>query len=110
MSQEEFVVVLVTASSADEAVNIGGALVEEHLAACANIVGPIRSIYRWKEAVEDAEEQLLVIKARASDFAAIEARVRELHGYELPEVIALPLRTGSVPYLEWLAEATSRER
>lgn len=110
MTKEEFVVVLVTASSAEEAVHIASALVEEHLAACANVVGPIRSIYRWKEAVEDAEEQLLVIKARASDFAAIEARVRELHSYELPEVIALPLRTGSAPYLEWLAEATSRER
>ena len=110
MTKEEFVVVLVTASSAEEAVNIASALVEEHLAACANVVGPIRSIYRWKEAVEDAEEQLLVIKARASDFAALETRVRELHSYELPEVIALPLRNGSASYLEWLAEATSRER
>ena len=110
MSQEEFVVVLVTASSPDEAVNIAGALVEERLAACANVVGPIRSIYRWQDAVEDAEEHLLVIKARASDFVALEERVRELHGYDVPEVIALPLRTGSAPYLAWLAESTSRPR
>jgi periplasmic divalent cation tolerance protein len=107
---EEFVVVLVTASSSDEAVNIASALVEERLAACANVVGPIRSIYRWQEAVEDAEEHLLVIKARASDFAAVEERVRELHGYDVPEIVALPLRAGSAPYLAWLAESTGRER
>ena len=110
MSPEEFVVVLVTASSSDEAVNIASALVEERLAACVNVVGPIRSIYRWQEAVEDAEEHLLVVKARASDFVALEERVRELHSYDLPEVIALPLRAGSEPYLAWLADATGRQR
>jgi periplasmic divalent cation tolerance protein len=108
MKPEEFVAVLVTASSSDEAVNIASALVEEHLAACANIVGPIRSIYRWQEAIEDAEEHLLIVKARAADFAALEARVRELHSYDLPEIIALPLRAGSEPYLAWLADATGR--
>jgi periplasmic divalent cation tolerance protein len=110
MSPEEFVVVLVTASSADEAVNIASALVEERLAACANVVGPIRSIYRWQEAVEDAEEHLLVIKARAVDFSAVEERVRELHSYDVPEVVALPLRAGSDSYLTWLADSTVRQR
>ena len=109
MSPDEFVVVLVTASSADEAVQIGRALVEDRLAACANVVGPIRSIYRWEGAVEDAAEHLLVIKARAADFAALEALVRELHSYDVPEVIALPLRAGSAPYLAWLGDATRRE-
>src|SRR5882672_6477010 len=99
MSPDEFVVVLVTASSGDEAVQIGRALVEDRLAACANVVGPIRSIYRWEGAVEDAAEHLLVIKARAADFAALEALVRELHSFDVPEVIALPLRAGSAPYL-----------
>lgn len=109
MKADEFVVVLVTASSADEAAQIGRALVEDRLAACANVVGPIRSIYRWEGAVEDAEEHLLVIKARAEDFAALEALVRELHGYDVPEVIALPLRAGSEPYLAWLTDSTRRD-
>jgi periplasmic divalent cation tolerance protein len=109
MSPEEFVVVLVTAASADEAVHIARALVDERLAACANVIGPIRSIYRWQEAVEDAEEHLLVIKARTSDFPALEERVRELHTYDVPEIVALPLRAGSAPYLLWLADATGRE-
>jgi periplasmic divalent cation tolerance protein len=108
MSPDEFVVVMVTASSADEAAHIGRALVEDRLAACANVVGPIRSIYRWEGAVDDAAEHLLVIKARAADFAVLETRVRGLHSYDVPEVIALPLRAGSAPYLAWLGDATRR--
>jgi periplasmic divalent cation tolerance protein len=109
VSPDEFVVVLVTASSADEAAHIGRAVVEDRLAACANVVGPIRSIYRWEDAVEDAPEHLLVIKARAADFGALEALVVSLHSYDVPEVIALPLRAGSAPYLDWLAAATQRD-
>jgi periplasmic divalent cation tolerance protein len=109
MSAEEFVVVLVTAESADEAAGIGRTLVEERLAACANVVGPIRSIFRWKGAIEEAAEHLLLLKARASDVAALEVRVRELHSYEVPEVLALPVRAGSRPYLDWLAESTRRD-
>lgn len=108
MQADEFVLVLVTAGGADEAARIGRTLVEERLAGCVNVVGPIRSIYRWEGAVEDAEEHLLLVKARAADVAAVEARVRALHSYALPEVIALPLRAGSAPYLAWLADATAR--
>jgi periplasmic divalent cation tolerance protein len=104
----EFVVVLVTAGDADEAARIGRAVVEERLAACANVVGPIRSIYRWQGAVEDASEHLLLLKARAGDVASLEARVRALHSYDVPEVIALPIRGGSATYLAWLAESTDR--
>src|SRR5437867_9144490 len=102
MAPEEFVVVLVTAGSADEAGRIGRALVEERLAACANVVGPIRSIYRWQGTVEDAPEHLLLVKARAVDVPALEARVRALHSYDVPEVLALPVRAGSAAYLTWL--------
>jgi periplasmic divalent cation tolerance protein len=109
MKPEEFVVVLVTAGSAEEAARIGRALVEERLVACANVVGPIRSIYRWEGRVEDAEEHLLLLKARAADAGALEARVRALHGYEVPEVLALPVRAGSEPYLRWLADSTRRD-
>jgi len=108
MSAPEFVVVLVTASSAEEAAGIGRTLVEERLAACANVIGPIRSIYRWQGAVEEAEERLVVLKARAADVPALETRVRALHSYEVPEVLALPVTAGSAPYLAWLADATER--
>jgi periplasmic divalent cation tolerance protein len=107
-SPDDFVVVLVTAGTADEARRLGRALVEARLAACVNVVGPVRSIYRWQGAVEEADEHLLVVKARAADVAPLEARVRALHSYEVPEVIALPLRAGSAPYLAWLADATAR--
>jgi periplasmic divalent cation tolerance protein len=109
MTAGEAIVVLVTAGSEDEAARIGGALVTERLAACVNVVGPIRSIYRWQGAVEDAREWLLVAKARATDLAALEARVRALHSYEVPEVLALPVYGGSAAYLSWLDEATRRD-
>ena len=109
MTAEEFVVILVTAPSADDAARIGRALVEERLAACANVVGPIRSIYRWQGAVEEADESLMLVKARASDVDRVTARVRELHTYDVPEIIALPIRGGSPAYLAWLAESTGRE-
>ena len=108
MKPEDFVVVLVTAGDAEEAARIGRALVEERLAACANTVGPIRSTYRWAGAVEEATEHLLLVKARAADVAAIDARVRALHSYEVPEVLALGVRAGSGAYLAWLADATTR--
>ncbi len=104
-----FVVVLVTAGSNEEGRRIGRAMVEERLAACVNVVGPIRSIYRWEGAVEEAEEHLLVMKARAADVPALTARVRALHSYDVPEVVALPLTGGSEAYLAWLAAATDRD-
>jgi len=109
VTPSDAVVVLVTAGSAEEAARIARALVDERLAACGNVVGPIRSIYRWQGAVEEADEHLLVLKARAADVAALEARVRTLHSYDVPEVIALPVVGGSAAYLAWLADATSRD-
>jgi len=108
MSGEQYVVVLVTAPDADEAARIGRTLVEERLAACANVVGPIRSIYRWQGAIEEAGEHLLLLKARAADIDPLVARVQALHSYDVPEVIALPIRGGSGAYLAWLAESTDR--
>jgi periplasmic divalent cation tolerance protein len=109
MRAEDCVVVLVTAGDAEEAARIGRALVDERLAACANVVGPMGSIYRWKGAVEEAAEYLLLLKARAADVPLLESRVRALHGYEVPEVLALPVRAGSAAYLAWLAESTARD-
>ena len=99
--------VLVMAGSEDEAASIALTLVDERLAACVNIIGPARSIYRWRGAVEDAREYLLLIKTSARLYTKVERRVRELHSYELPEVVALPFASGSHPYLEWLFESTA---
>ena len=98
--------VMVTAPDEAAAAAIGRALVEERLAACVNLIGPIRSIYRWEDAVADEGEYLLLIKTRASLYTALEARVRALHSYQVAEVIALPISRGSAPYLQWLAQAT----
>jgi periplasmic divalent cation tolerance protein len=101
------IVVLVTAPSAEDAAKIARALVEERLAACANIVGDVRSIYRWEGKVEDDSEALMVIKTREELFDKLEKRVKELHSYSVPEVIALPIAKGSPEYLKWLEEETS---
>jgi periplasmic divalent cation tolerance protein len=107
VSQIRPIVVLVTAGSADDAGRIARALVEERLAACANIVPGVRSIYRWEGRLVDDAEWLLVIKTERTRFAALEARVRALHTYTVPEVIALEIVEGSKPYLEWLLGASS---
>ncbi|HSD11158.1 MAG TPA: divalent-cation tolerance protein CutA [Candidatus Binatia bacterium] len=107
MSEKLPIVVLVTAPSADGAAEIARALVEERLAACANIVPGVRSIYRWEERVADDSEWLLVIKTERTRFAELEARVRTLHAYSVPEVIAVEIVEGSKPYLDWLLGAVS---
>lgn len=101
----EFVVVLVTVSSPAEGERISATVVEERLAACVNRVGPIRSVYRWEGRVCDEEEWLLVIKTRSASFTALAERVRALHSYDTPEIIALPVVAGSEAYLTWLGNA-----
>jgi periplasmic divalent cation tolerance protein len=97
-------VVLTTAGSKEEAGRIAQALVERRLAACVNLAGPMQSVYRWKEAVESAEEWLLIIKTTAAAFAGVSAAIRELHSYELPECIQIPIEDGSRDYLNWIGE------
>lgn len=94
--------ILTTCPDAETAERIAQALVGEGLCACVNILPPMRSVYRWKEAVETAREQLLLIKARAEAQGAIEARIRDLHPYELPEIIGVPIVAGLPAYLAWL--------
>ncbi|MGA6974344.1 MAG: divalent-cation tolerance protein CutA [Candidatus Binatus sp.] len=102
--------ILVTTGSEDQAVSIARALVGERLAACVNIVGPVRSIYRWRDAVEDDREYLLIIKTRATLYMKVETRVRELHTYEVAEVLALNADRGSPPYIQWLLDSTGPNR
>jgi periplasmic divalent cation tolerance protein len=106
VSKKPCVIVFITAADQQSAAAIGRALVEEHLAACANLLGPIRSIYRWRGAVEDASEHLLLVKTQAGRYRALEARVKELHSYEVPEIVAVDIESGSRPYLEWVREST----
>jgi periplasmic divalent cation tolerance protein len=102
----EFIVVLVTAGSEEEAEKIAKNLVGEELAACVNIISPIRSVYRWENEVADDKEWLLLIKTRGSLLPQVEKRVKEWHSYEVPEVVALPILGGSPAYLRWVKEST----
>jgi periplasmic divalent cation tolerance protein len=79
-------------------------LVGERLAACVNVIPVARSVYRWKGKIESAKEMLLVIKARAADYKRIEARIRMLHPYTLPEIIAIDITQGSARYLAWIKD------
>jgi periplasmic divalent cation tolerance protein len=98
-------IVLTTTGSRTEAQTIGSALVEQRLAACVNIVGPISSTYRWQGKVENAEEYLLIIKTTAAAFPRVRDAIQRLHSYELPECIEVPIEDGSAAYLEWIAES-----
>ncbi len=104
----EALVIYITASSEEEGAKIARALVEERLAGCVNIVKPIRSIYRWHENIEDDTETLLIVKTRKQLFVSLENRVRELHSYTVPEIIAVPVVEGSKDYLKWLEEVTGQ--
>jgi periplasmic divalent cation tolerance protein len=106
MDTTECIVVLVTVSSREEGERIATAVVSEELAACVNIIGPIESIYRWNNRVQHDQELLLIIKTRAALAGELEARVRAVHSYQTPEVIALPITSGSRKYLDWLESAT----
>jgi periplasmic divalent cation tolerance protein len=96
------IVVFSTCDSAEQAESLARHLVQERLAACVNIIQPIRSIYRWKEQIEEATEWLLVIKSRRDLLPALRAEIEKKHSYEVPEVLALPVVDGSQGYLQWL--------
>jgi periplasmic divalent cation tolerance protein len=106
-AREDVRVVFVTAPDGDTAARIARALVEEGLIACANLVAGVRSIYRWEGRVADEAEVLLVLKTSASRCDAVAARVKALHPYELPEVVALPVVGGSEAYLDWVLAGSS---
>jgi periplasmic divalent cation tolerance protein len=99
-------IVLTTTGTREEAGKIARSLVERRLAACVNVV-ETESVYRWKEAVESAEEWLLLIKTTAEAFAQVQAAIQELHTYDLPECVVLPIENGSEDYLAWIGESVS---
>jgi periplasmic divalent cation tolerance protein len=101
-------VVLSTFPDPETAARVARTLVEEQLAACVNLIAAVRSIYRWQGAISDDAESLAVIKTTADRYPALAARIAQLHPYQVPEIIALPLADGHPPYLAWLAEQVAK--
>lgn len=100
----EALVVFCTCEDRAQAHRIAGKLVEERLAACVNIIAGVRSVYRWEGKVSEAEEVQLLIKTVRDRYPALRRRIAELHSYDTPEIIALPITEGSEKYLDWLRE------
>ena len=103
----EPIVVLTTCPDDAAAARIARELVESGLAACVSRVGPVNSIYRWQGAIQDEPEVLLVIKTLATRYSELEMRLKSLHPYEVPEIIALPVTAGCAQYLSWLQGAVA---
>jgi periplasmic divalent cation tolerance protein len=100
----EFVQVLTTVGKQEEAKTIARALVDQRLASCVQILGPLTSVYRWKGEVETAEEWQCLIKTRRDLYPEVERAIRQLHPYEVPEILATPILAGSADYLKWIEE------
>ncbi len=106
---KEVSVVLVTAPDEAAAATLARTLVDERLIACASLVPKVRSIFRWKGVIHDADEVLVVMKTRSTAVDALIARVKALHSYTVPEVLELPVRGGFAPYLDWVWQETEPE-
>jgi periplasmic divalent cation tolerance protein len=107
---EEIFWIYVTARDEKEAAKIGRAVVAERLAACVNILGKIRSFYWWDDRVIDGREVAMIAKTRASLLKKFVARVKELHSYECPCIVALPLAGGNPDFFEWLRNQTKQPK
>lgn len=105
----DIVTVYATFAEEDEAARIARTLVEERLAACANILGPCRSIYRWKGKVEDAEEVAVLFKTTAGGAEALIARLAALHSYDVPAAVVWPIAAALEAYAGWVAESVTGE-
>lgn len=102
----EYIITLITAPNEEEASHISHTLVEEKLAACINIIPAVRSIYRWEGRIADEKEVLLIVKTKRGLFEPLKKRVKELHSYSVPEIIAVTLIEGDEQYLSWLEQET----
>ena len=100
------IVVLVTASSKKEAQKLGACLLQEKLAACVNVIGGIDPHFRWQGKIDKAKEALLIIKTKKLLFTQLVKKVKSLHSYEVPEIIALPIIAGYKEYLDWIDDST----
>lgn len=107
MQAESFSMVYVTAGDRDEALRIGRTLVEERLAACANVFDGMTSVYRWEGKIEESNEAVLIVKTRTESVEAVIARVKERHSYSCPCIVSWPLQQGSPEYCRWLFDETA---
>jgi periplasmic divalent cation tolerance protein len=106
---DDVILVLTTASSYEEADQISAALVERRLAACVQVVGPIESRHRWQGRVEIATEWMCVVKTTVDAYPALEVAINDVHSYDLPQIVAVPVVAGSAAYLAWVSEGTRPE-
>ncbi len=106
---EQFVIAFSTFPDVETARRISRELVEDAFVACANVVAAVESIYYWKQKVETSGESLAIFKLTAARFAEFEARLRELHPYDVPEIVALNIARGSADYLRWIGESCTRK-
>jgi len=104
----EHIQVLTSVERREDAVAIARAAVEQRLAACVQVVGPVTSTYWWKGKIETAQEWLCLIKSRSDAYPALEAAIKAVHPYENPEIVATPIAAGSREYLRWLDEETAQ--
>lgn len=104
----DHVVCLITAPNLDEARKIASALVEKKLAACCTIIGGVTSVYEWQGKIEKSEECQIFAKSRSALFPALMAEVKNLHSYQVPEIVALPVTAGLPAYLDWIDEVTKK--
>ena len=103
--ESEYILVTVTTANKTEAEKIAHALLNERLIACANIIGPAHSLFLWQGKIESAEEHVILMKTRKNLFHKISEKVKALHSYEVPEIIAIPIVEGFKPYIEWLQKS-----
>jgi periplasmic divalent cation tolerance protein len=105
--RKNFIAVFITCSSGREASRIADMIIKKRLAACANIVSKIKSIFRWKGKIVKAKEILIIAKTGRDKFAELEREVKKIHSYEVPEIIAMPITAGSGSYLEWIDKSVN---
>jgi periplasmic divalent cation tolerance protein len=106
---EEYIQVLTTVDDEKKASEIANAILDERVAACVQILGPISSSYWWKGKIEHAKEWICLAKARAEDYEKLQAVIKSVHPYEVPEILAVPVSFGNPAYLNWVRDETTRK-
>lgn len=107
LNNYNFIFVYVTAPSVQIATDISKTLIQEHLVACANILPPMKSFYQWKGNLQEEEETAMIFKTQASCYSQLELKIREIHPYECPCIVAIPIIAGDVQFLNWVKEQTT---